>query len=444
VKAKTLLLFISFACAPALNSFGQLNCITSTKLICQFPASGVTLEANTVGSSSNQASLMAAQSAALAAANPINASIATQLTHLPIPSATVGVVSLRQKGSDVGVPFDNLGPVLTDRPDTVGKGHLFVGFSYQRFNFNAIDGIGLGALPIGFTFSQPSPFNPSDIQTFYGAESNNVSFKLNQYVGVATYGITRTTDVSIILPFNSVSTVVATSGFQAYVYDAVSAAYTNQSPAASTKVSTSGSANGMGDITVNLKQMLIGSEGSRAAVAAGASMRFPSGDALNYLGSGAIGGNLYGLFEYRARLAPHLKLSYQWNGNSQVMNLQQSPNTRLPGGLEYDTGADVKIARPLTLALDILGSQFVNTPSFTITNAPLSPTPAANIGIASTYPFVNNFLSTYTSVNFSAGVKWSPVRHLLLYGNVMTQLNNVGLRSDPVPLFGIAYNFKTR
>jgi hypothetical protein len=40
-------------------------------------------------------------------------------------------------------------------------------------------------------------------------------------------------------------------------------------------------------------------------------------------------------------------------------------------------------------------------------------------------------------------LKWSPRPHFLLYGNVLVQLNNVGLRSDPVPLFGIAYNFKT-
>jgi hypothetical protein len=29
-----------------------------------------------------------------------------------------------------------------------------------------------------------------------------------------------------------------------------------------------------------------------------------------------------------------------------------------------------------------------------------------------------------------------------VYGNVMKQANNTGLRSDLVPLFGIAYNFK--
>ena len=134
MKAKALLLFVSFACAPTVCVFGQIDCSTSTKLVCELPITSANL--TPVGTS--QASL-----AAQNASSSINASIGTQLTQLPIPSAAVGVVSLRAKGSEIGVPFENLGPILTDRPDTVGRGRLFAGFSYQHFNFNAIDGVGL-------------------------------------------------------------------------------------------------------------------------------------------------------------------------------------------------------------------------------------------------------------------------------------------------------------
>ena len=292
---------------------------------------------------------------------------------------------------------------------------------------------------------RPSPFNANDLQTFYGAENNNVGFKLNQYVGVLTYGITKTTDISVIVPFNSVTLAVTSSGFQAYVYDSVSNTYTNQSPTAGTTVTASGSAGGVGDVILNFKQLLIGGERSRPAITAGATFRIPSGDALNYLGSGAIGGSAYGLFEYRRRLAPHLKLSYQWNGDSQVMNLRAAPNTRLPGGLEYAAGADLKVVRSLTLALDILGNQFVNAPSFVL-SAPqsLNPAPPAGSGIPSTFSVVSTPNNTYSTVNFSSGLKWSPGRHFLLYGNMLMQVNNVGLRSNIVPLGGIAYNFKAR
>jgi hypothetical protein len=430
VKAKALLLFVSFACAPTLYSFGQVVCSSSTKLVCQFPFSSQTL--GVFASGSNSASALA--TAAELVATPINASIATQLTQLPIPSATVGVVTLQKKGSEFGTAFDNLGPVLTDRPDTVGKGHIFAGFSYQHFNFNSLAGVSLSSIPIGFNYSVGNV-------TSYEAVSNKVGFQLDQYVGIATYGATRKTDISVVVPFNSVTLNVVTSGFQGYQFNTTTQTY-GQIFSPTTSVSSTGSSNGVGDVSLIVKQLVIGGEGSRGAVAAGVSARFPSGDALNYLGSGAFGGSIFGLFEYRARLAPHMKLSYEWNGNSQVMNLQTLPNTGLPGGLEYAAGADFKIVRSLTLAADLLGNQFVNVPSFSSSNPDL-PGPAGQGGIPKTIPFTSSANLTYTTANFSGGLKWSPKAHFLLYGNVLVPLNNVGLRSDPVPLVGIAYNFKT-
>jgi hypothetical protein len=433
VKAKALLLILSFACAPTLYSFGQVNCVTSTKLVCEFPFNEQTLGVFATGKS--PAIQQAAINGAALFATPIDASIATQLTQLPIPSATVGVVTLQKKGSEFGTAFDNLGPVLADRPDTVGKGHIFAGFSYQHFNFNSLEGNSLGNIPLGFNYAIGN-------ETTFDAVRNKVAFQLDQYVGVATYGVTRKSDLSVVVPFNSVSLVVTASNFQGYQYNLATQTY-GQIFIPTTSVTSTGSSQGVGDISVIFKQMLLGGEGNRSAIAAGVSARFPSGDALNYLGSGAFGGNVYGLFEYRARLAPHLKLSYQWNGNSQVMNLQSAPNTRLPGGMQYAVGADFKLIRSLTVAADLLGSQFLSVPSFTLGPSPL-PGPSGTGGIPASITTALPTSSTYTTANFSGGLKWSPKAHFLLYGNVLVQLNNVGLRSDPVPLFGIAYNFKTR
>ena len=240
MKAKTLLLFISFVSAPAAYSFGQVDCSTSTKLVCQYPVSATILATTTFGPNSSEVAV--ARGPSLTTASTINSAIAAQLTQLPIPSASIGIVTLKEKGSDVGVPFDNLGPILTDRPDTVGKGHLFVGFSYQHFNFNSIDGVSLGSLSSTFSFSQPSPSNASATQTFYASASNNVGFTLDQFVGIATYGIGRTTDLSVVVPFNSVNLNVTSSNFQVFEYDSALKTYANESPAAGTAASTSGAA----------------------------------------------------------------------------------------------------------------------------------------------------------------------------------------------------------
>lgn len=432
MKAKALLLIVSFICAPSVYLFGQIDCSSSRKLICQLPVTSSNL-IPTGGA--------AATAAATAASTSINAAIGTQLTQLPVPSASVGTVTLQKKGSEVGVPFANLGPVLTDRPDTVGKGHVFMGFSYQHFNFNAIDGVGLGTFPVAYTFPGTSTAN-GDQLTYYGSITNNIKFSLDQYVALMTIGLTRTTDVSVIVPVSQVTLDVVASNFQTYIYDLQQNSYSKfVIPVAS--VTTNGSATGLGDITINFKQLLIGAEGSRAAVAAGAQLRVPSGDELNYLGSGALGGNAYGLFEFRARLAPHLKVSYQWNNVSKLVNPSGGTN-RLPGGLSYAAGADLQVFRRLTLAADVLGSQFVNSPSISAGTLALKPTPGANSVAPASLPGVNPLTTTYTTADVSTGLKWSPFAHLVLYGNVLMQINNVGLRSDPVPLFGISYNFKAK
>jgi len=448
VKAKVFLLMIPFVCASAGTLSGQVDCTTSTKLACQFPVSAQVLVQHTIGYSKSSAASDPAYQGANAVAGPINAAIATQLTQLPIPSASLGVVMLHEKGSDVPTPFDNLGPVLIDRPDTVGKGHIFLGFSYQRFHFNHLNGVSLSALPANFKYSQTSSTNVNDIQTFYGSESNNVDFTLDQYVGILTVGLNKKTDVSVIVPTNNVKLNATASNFAAFVYDSYAQAYTNLTPTSNTPVTSSGTASGIGDVTVTLKHLFLGGDGSRAAIAGGGTFRVPTGDELNYMGSGTIGGSAFGLFEYRARLAPHAKIAYQWNGQSQLMDLQKAKSTSLPGGMQYAFGADYRWVRALTLSADVLGSQFVNTPSFTLSTAQVCPatttggtciTPPTATGISQNFTSVITAKNTYSTANVSAGLKWAPIRHVILYGNVMVQMNNVGFKSDPVPQVGIAF-----
>ncbi len=434
MKTKLLLFVCCLAVAPALASYGQSVCDSSTKLVCQFPVNSETLSVKTFGPG--------AKAAALATAVPINSAIATQLTQLPVPSATVGTISIRRQGSEVPVPFNNLGPILTDRPDTVGRGHIFAGFSYQHFNFNALDGFNLNALPIAFTYSDP--VGTKDPRVYYGSMQNKIGFQLDQYIWIVTAGLTHTTDLSIIIPANSVSVSVTSYNFQAYEYDILGSAYSNHSYQQFTSVSSTGSASGLGDITVGLKQMIVGQQHSRPAAAVGATFRFPTGDSYNYLGSGALGGSMYLLAEYRARFSPHVKISYQWNDNSKILNLQQGSSARLPGGIAYAAGTDFRLQRKITLSGDFIGNQFVNTPNFTANTFQFNPAPPGGLNIPASYSVVTTPVNTYTTSNFSGGVKVSPRGGLILFGNALLSLNNVGLRSDVVPVVGIAYNFSRR
>lgn len=447
MKTKALLLIASFALVQSQRLLGQTTqtnaCVGSTKLVCQVPANAVILSAGTFGTPQ-------AQNAAFQTTLPINAAVATQLAQLPVPSATVGSVSIRKKAGEPPARWDNLGPILTDRPDTVGRGHLFAGFSYQHFQFNALDGFKLNnqknPFPIAFTYSDPA-VDPvtgkptQDPKVHYGRVDNLIDFKLDQYLFILTGGVTQSTDLSIIIPINSVSINVKSSDFQAYDYDINTQTYSLHTISTGNQVTSTGSASGGGDISIGLKQMLVGQNHTRPAVSAGFTFRFPTGDSFSYLGSGAMGGGVFMLAEYRAKFAPHMKLAYQWNDKAKVLDIAGGGRATLPGGLQYAFGTDYSVSRKLTLNADLLGSQFINTPYFTKTTNTFNPVPGTGTGVPPTYDVITTPSNTYTTVNFSGGAKFLPWRSFLLYANALIQLNDVGLKANVSPLFGIAYNF---
>jgi hypothetical protein len=133
-------------------------------------------------------------------AGVFNSAFASQLSQLPLLSSGSGIVLTLDKTLGVYVASENLGPILTDRAETIGKHKLLVAFAYQRFRFNSIDGTDLNAAPFVFT----GPLGGAG-GTQYTVEGEKIDLKLDQYVGIATFGLTAKTDVSVILPFGRVS-----------------------------------------------------------------------------------------------------------------------------------------------------------------------------------------------------------------------------------------------
>ena len=446
MKVKFLALSICALSTTALPVFAQVNCTNSEKLVCEVPSNAAIVAESALG----KAGLATAQGLAGA----INSSIGTQLSQLPIPSASVGVSTVKD-ASGALVPFNNLGPILGDRPDTVGRHHTFIGFSYQHFNFNAIDGINLKNLVVGYqantTITNTTPTGTTTAQAIvYGSENTSVNFTFDQYIAAASYGLTRTADITVAIPFNHVSLSSVTTNPQAYLYNETAQTWSQAGPPNPQTVSyrSSGSSSGVGDTIISFKQMLMRGDSPKAVAAIGVDVRFPTGDAENYLGSGAYGYNVHGLFEYRSRISPRFKIGYQWNGASQLVDIFAYPTKNLPGGFQYDAGIDYSIRPGLTIAGDLLGSQFLNSLSLTATtinlgqNAVTKPPPnTVPPAVAAHFPILNSAPSTYTTGDFSAGIKWLIRGRVLFYGNVLIPMNNVGLRSEPVPICGMAYVF---
>jgi len=423
---KRTLHLLLFACVSGTGAMGQINCATgsadATKLVCQIPFS--TGVFSTIGSSSSSAEVQKNATA-------INSSIATQVSQLPVASSSSGVVVIYRAG--VPETYSNLGPILTDRSQTIGRHKLFLGFSASQFVFTDVDGIPLKNVPFTYEATSYAQDGKTVLSQSYISGSSNISFKINQYIAIGTFGLTDKIDFSMILPIERVSIGAETYNTQGYLLNADNVLVIGPYSIPPTYVP--GTASGIGDITFIGKDELW--RGEHTTFAAGMNLRTPTGDALNYLGSGAWGFNPFLVVSYLWKVSPHAKIGYQWNTSTILNN-----NTALPGGLQYDAGADWAMLKSVTVAGDLLGSQYLNAPRLVAGTTPL-PVPLTNPPTPTTVnlPTVTTSNSGYTINDFSAGLKWRPFRGLVLSGNVLFQLNNNGMRSRPTPLVGISYKF---
>src|SRR5262249_44407650 len=81
---------------------------------------------------------------ALQSFTALNTEIGSQITQLPITSPISGFVfSFNPNLGVVSRQTEGFGPILTERPDTIGRHKVFLGFSYQYFNFDKADGVDL-------------------------------------------------------------------------------------------------------------------------------------------------------------------------------------------------------------------------------------------------------------------------------------------------------------
>ena len=376
-----------------------------------------------------------------------NTAIAQVLGQLPLAAPVSGVVIGFNKR--LAVPEDiteNLGTILTERGNTVGKYKLFVGFTYQRFVFDTVDGTKLSNLPI--VFSQAATAQQGEQ---VGYAQNSLGANINQYTGIIAFGLTDRIDVSAIIPFERIS---VSAGYNNLIKASVPSTgcnyngQTNVCGPSSTFPSNAvaGSASGFGDVILIGKATVL--SGERSKLAAGLETRFPTGDVYNLLGTGAYGFKPYVVFSrFSGRFTPHANFGYQWNGFSVLrLNPLNNASLRLPDTLDFSAGLDLGLVpRKLSVVADFVGQHYFDAPRITAAAAATGLTPDTT-GL--TGPLANTQLKTigvstssYNVDNMSVGVKFSPKGNLIFAANVLLKLNDAGLRARFVPLAGISYRF---
>jgi len=351
--------------------------------------------------------------------NFFNEAFATQVAQLPLATPASSFILILKNGVPTASQ-ETFGPLAAERFETIGKHTLYVAFTFQRSVFKEIDGNSLGDLPILFKF--PTENNPS-VVTY---TQNSVAVNVNQYVAYATYGLTSHFDLSVAIPFLRVSMGVGSSGTE----------YSTTSPAtASFSQDIPGSASGIGDVIFAGKGTVW--KKHRYGIAVGGELRIPSGDEQNFLGSGAVGIKPYVVFARTGRVAPHLNLGYQWNGSSPLAVGANGKQSNLPGYFAYTFGADIGVAKYLTVAADFVGQHYFDAPQVTTPEDVTVPVNKQDMTFSSIGPANGSYELNYLALGFKA----NPWKYMIVSGNIDVKLNSAGLRANVVPFVGLSYTF---
>jgi len=446
--------------------------------------------------------------------------IGRQANLLPIASPSSGVLLTYDPSVKTFVISTNsLGPILGERGDTIGRHKLFVGFSYQYFNFDKIDHVNMRNIPAiqahrpdNVDDTVPGTLNPINCDPTVSSSAhhlggcsfvrdlvstqNSIALKINQYTGYITFGLTSHVDLSMVIPFETVGMSVysndkiipgsdgsftptpgspdsyilnqnGTSNGQPYFFHLFKDC-PDTSPASGLSglaaqcvnhtfpdpryvgngSSAVNSASGIGDVVARVKWNAW--SGERFRFASGLDVRFPTGDALNYLGSGS-----YGL------------VGYEWNSNSilssrlssfnlfgvsveQVNGLATGKKGYMPSDFIYTAGADAWLTKWLTASFDIVGARFLRAGTEAVTAQQfLAPctggcTAEPSPGTVSHSTLLPSPNASYSVNNASAGAKIRPLpkaSKLVLTANVLVRLDSGGLHAKPAPLVGLGYTF---
>ena len=327
----------------------------------------------------------------------------------------------------------SFGPVLAERAETIGANRMSFGFAFQRLSFDAIEGLDFDRIPAVFTHDS---FELRGGRDDLVTTINSIRADVNQFTAFLTYGLTDRFDLSLAVPIVSTDLTVVSDATIQRIGTTNPEVHFFRAPDGTLGdrriFTASGSAYGIGDVTVRLKNT-IRKRGS-TGLALGLDLRISTGDEEDLLGAGAPGVKPFIIWSTAFdAFSPHINAGYLWNGSSMLAGDPRTGESgKLPDQVSYVVGADLGVGSRLTLALDVLGQIVLDSPRLVSQNF-------RSLDGVSVFPNVTFREDSFNELSGAIGFKLNVVQDLLLDFNVLFRLDDNGLRDKITPLLGIEY-----
>jgi len=416
----------------------------------------------------------------------LGSNIALSLGTLPLESPTSGVILKTDPSTGAPLPVSGtLGPIFTQRAETIGKHKFYFGVTHQNYHFTSLDGHSLNGLAILYGGNDPSGVQKAGAPTTTSQATFNLGLdvRLSQDVAFLTYGLTNRIDVSVGLPM--VHAAVASTAYNGISYSgtgtfagANSQCWCINTFAPGTFALTqptigqsSLGKTGFGDMVIRVKGTVL--ENPHAVLAIGADLRPPTGDAANYLGTGTTSFKPFlalSLFSkplaHGIVFAPHMEVAWQYSGKSilggelqgtsQIAQLSGNVTAPfygtpliatkdyLPDVFSWSAGTEVALGRSHTIVLDVLGNQIglvhgaLTLDSVSNFNAFAQPTLASSVP---TSAFAAAGRTSFGQYSGAFGYKTRIYGNLIASFQALVRFDNNGLTARVVPLYGLGYSF---
>ena len=359
--------------------------------------------------------------------------LVTQLSTFPIGSSSGGFsFTFDPSTGTIQRATQSFGPSFAERALTNGKGKLTLGANFQYSKYTSFEGQSLDNGDIKFFLR-----HQAETGLFFEGDLIEAALHLDLSSSTTTvfanYGVGDRWDVAVAVPILHVSidaTVDATvlrlaTGDNSTLHAFPGGSRTKRFPA-------SGSATGIGDLSVRTKYRFFSSRGG--GVAAGFDLRIPSGDPQNLLGTGAAAAtfSLIGSSS-NGPLSPHFNFGLTGSGAGDVINV--------PNEVGYRVGTEYVATPRVTLSADLIGRNLLSAGGLKLGDTTWTYTDFAGVRRSTTLHEFSEREGSLNLLSVALGGKVNVTGNLLLSGNVLLALTSAGVTARITPAMGFDYSF---